>query len=60
MDEDDDGKVLIIDEVEMADVVAMWSETYAEGVEVKGWYYDAHERVLLVRLLVPPDSDIAE
>ncbi len=51
MDEDD-GRELDFDEVDMQDVVNEWAKTYAEGVEVGGWYYDCHSQTLVIRLLV--------
>lgn len=54
---EDDGTILTIDEVDMQDVVDEWAKTYAEGVQVGGWYYDCHSRTLLVRLLIEEECE---
>lgn len=55
MDENE-GQPIIFDEVLMQDVIAEWSKTYAEGIEVARWYYDPHRETLLVGLIRPEEN----
>jgi hypothetical protein len=56
MDEDE-GKLLIFDEVDAQEVVEAWAETYAEGVELVRWYFDCHRQVFVIGIHVDGMED---
>jgi hypothetical protein len=50
--DDEDGMVVIFDEVYMQDMIDEWSKLYAEGFMVDHWYYDCRTSTVIIRLSV--------
>ena len=58
MDEDE-GKVIVHDEVDAQDVIDAWFKTYPEGMELLRWYFDSHRQtfVLVIDIEGPREED---